>query len=31
MEDKREAIKSIVEKIIFHKHTDSLELFLIDK
>lgn len=31
MEDKRAAINSIVEKIIFHKHTDSLELFLIDK
>lgn len=30
MEDKRKAFKSICEKIIFHKHENSLELFLID-
>ncbi len=29
MEDKRTAFKSIVEKIIFHKRENSLELFLI--
>ncbi len=30
MEDKRKAFKSICDKIIFHKHDSSLELFLID-
>lgn len=30
MEDKRKAFKSICEKIIYHKHENSLELFLID-
>ena len=31
MEDKRKAFKSICDKIIFHKHDSSLELFLIDQ
>lgn len=30
MEDKRRAFKSITEKVIYHKHENSLELFLID-
>lgn len=31
MEDKRKAFKSVCDKIIFHKHDSSLELFLIDQ
>lgn len=31
MEDKRSAFKSIAEKVIYHKHKNSLELFLIDE
>lgn len=31
MEDKRKAFQSICEKIIYNKHENSLELFLIDK
>lgn len=30
MEDKRRAFKSVTEKVIYHKHRNSLELFLID-
>lgn len=31
MEDKRKAFQSICEKVIFHKHTNSIELFFIDR
>ncbi|WP_418205656.1 recombinase family protein [Anaerotignum faecicola] len=30
MEDRRKAFKSVCEKVIYNKHTNSLELFLID-
>ena len=31
MEDKRAALHSIMEKIVYHKNTDTIELFMVDR